>query len=178
MTQPPIPPQYPSAPYPAYPPQPPRRDNTTLWVLLAVVGVLLLVCGGCATSVLLAAGDTQDTGRTAVSTPPPGGPAEPPPGSGAPRTSAPRTAPSTPSASSNSQNTTNQDAFIATLDREGIYYSSRQAALDMGVAICEERAAGATDVEMATALTEKGYSSRDAAYLVVAAQMQFCPEYA
>ncbi|MFD5179658.1 DUF732 domain-containing protein [Nocardia sp. NPDC058379] len=178
MTQPPIPPQYPSAPYPAYPPQPPRRTNTTLWVVLAVLGVLLLVCGGCATSVLLAAGDVSDVGRSTVSTPPAGGPAEPPPVSGAPRSSAPRTAPSTPNALSNSKIPEKQDEFIATLDREGIYYSSRQAALDMGVAICEERAAGGTDVEMATALTEKGYSSRDAAYLVVAAQMQFCPEYA
>ncbi|UGT54261.1 DUF732 domain-containing protein [Nocardia asteroides] len=156
-------PQYPHGPYP------PRRNNTTLWVLLAVFGVLFLVFGSCTAAVLVAADGTEQRPSTEAA-PPSGGPDAPSP------TKAPRPTTSTPNTTGDRRLA--EQVYIATLDEQGIYYSSRQAALDLATAVCDERAAGVSEVEMVTALAEKGYSINDAAYLVAAAESQFCPEYA
>ncbi|MGW5572253.1 DUF732 domain-containing protein [Nocardia thailandica] len=176
MTQPPYPPQYPAAPNGLHRPPPQPRSNTTLWVLLAAFGVIFLACGGCTAAALVASDDADGRRRTVQSTPPTGAHAAAPPGSPAPHTSAPRAATTTPKSASDSRIA--EAAFFLALDSEGIYYSSRQAALDLASAVCEERRAGTSEVELATALAEKGYSIADAAYLVGAAESQFCPEYA
>ncbi|GEM30250.1 hypothetical protein NN3_12570 [Nocardia neocaledoniensis NBRC 108232] len=164
-------PQYPLGPYP---PHPPRRNNTTLWVLLAVFGVLFLVFGSCTAAVLVAADGAEQRPSTEVA--PPSGSPGVPSSTKPPRTSAPRPTTSTPNATVDRKLA--EQVYIATLDEQGIYYSSRQAALDLATAVCDERAAGVSEVEMVTALAEKGYSIDDAAYLVAAAETQFCPEYA
>ncbi len=164
-------PQYPHGPYP---PHPPRRNNTTPWVLLAVFGVLFLVFGSCTAAVLVAA-DGAEQRPSAEVAPPSGGPGVPS-STKPPRSSAPRPATTTPNATVD--RALAEQVYIATLDEQGIYYSSRQAALDLATAVCDERAAGVSEVEMVTALAEKGYSINDAAYLIAAAESQFCPEYA
>lgn len=51
MTQPPPPPYppRPGPPGPPYParPQPPRKSNAGVWIILAIVGLLIALCGGC-----------------------------------------------------------------------------------------------------------------------------------
>lgn len=69
-----------------------------------------------------------------------------------------------------------EDLYIQVLDEEGIYYSSEDAAVQAGRAICEYLRAGGSLVDAATiAMTDGGYSAYDAGYIVGAASSALCP---
>lgn len=64
--------------------------------------------------------------------------------------------------------------YVETLDAEGIYYSSEQAAIDAGYAVCEFLATGGTELEAADAAMEVGYSAYESGYIVGAAANSLC----
>lgn len=69
-----------------------------------------------------------------------------------------------------------EDLYIKTLDMEGIYYSSEQAAIDAGYAVCDYLDAGASLLDAADiAMSDGGYSAYDAGYIVGAASTALCP---
>ena len=77
--------------------------------------------------------------------------------------------------------TVDEIAFISTLDSQGIYYSSEDAALTVGYAVCNALDAGASPTSIAsTAVRSTGgfYTYYQAGYITGAAIGAFCPEYA
>lgn len=72
-------------------------------------------------------------------------------------------------------------AYIATLDSEHIYYSSEDAAIGLGRAICQGLDAGMSPTAIvATGLeaTHGLYSPYEIGYITGASVGAFCPEYA
>lgn len=68
-----------------------------------------------------------------------------------------------------------EQVYVDTLDLGGISYSSTQAALDGGYAICDFLAAGGSLLEATDiAMESGGYSPYDAGYIVGAAETALC----
>lgn len=173
MAYPPQPPPHPGQPYPMYPQQPPRPPKSgpgaATWLLLIVLGLFVLLCGGCAVSVLNSASDSDDE-RTTTTTRSTSAVAAPPPA----RTT-PRAASSTPNAFSDDQ--TAELAFFLVLDQRGIKYSSKQAMIDLATAVCDARKAGNGNTAIALEIAAQGYSASDAGYIVGASESAYCPQY-
>lgn len=71
------------------------------------------------------------------------------------------------------------DAFISQMQSIGVTFSSPQAAVQQGHQVCKELAAGATGTEIATEiLGQTNLTSKQAAYFVVYATKDYCPQYA
>jgi hypothetical protein len=69
-----------------------------------------------------------------------------------------------------------EDLYIQVLDGEGIYYSSEQAAVDAGYAVCDYLDAGGSLLDAADiAMSEGGYSPYDAGFIVGTASTALCP---
>jgi hypothetical protein len=66
--------------------------------------------------------------------------------------------------------------YIQVLDDEGIYYSSEDAAIKAGWAVCDFLEAGGSFLDAADiAMSDGGYSPYDAGYIVGAAEGALCP---
>ncbi|MEV4157715.1 DUF732 domain-containing protein [Nocardia salmonicida] len=164
MNQPP--PQYPPGPgqpYPVYPPRPPKKSNTGTWILLILLGLVLLLCGSCAVTMLGASDDRDSTSRTTAAAPPPA-------------TVRATTARPTTTRSGFTDDEINALAFTAALDSKGIRYSSRDNAVGLAHSICDGKEAGVGTAAIAVTIADKGgYSLTDAGYIVGAAHATYCP---
>lgn len=79
-----------------------------------------------------------------------------------------------------SADTIDEIAYIAALDDEGIYYSSADAAIELGYASCEALDSGATVTQVVNAGIDGAagfYSDYEVGYITGAAIGAFCPEY-
>ncbi|MEU4707318.1 DUF732 domain-containing protein [Nocardia salmonicida] len=165
MNQPP--PQYPPGPgqpYPVYPPRPPKKSNTGTWILLILLGLVLLLCGSCAVTMLGAYDDRDSTSRTTAAAAPP------------PATVRATTARPTTTRSGFTDDEINALAFTAALDSKGIRYSSRDNAVGLAHSICDGKEAGLGTAAIAVTIADKGgYSLTDAGYIVGAAHATYCP---
>ncbi|WP_280393260.1 DUF732 domain-containing protein [Nocardia wallacei] len=156
MTTPPYPPQ------PALPPR--KRNNTALWVLLAVVGGIFLLCGGCFTACVSGVNEASSKHATTSRTPAPKA------------VSVPTTM--APPAATLSKDEIADLSFIAALRKEGVRFSSESAVITLGHTVCDGRRAGGTPEAVAMAVVSSGYYSlSDAGYIVGAAQGAYCPEF-
>jgi hypothetical protein len=73
----------------------------------------------------------------------------------------------------------NDDAFISTLEDEGIGFPSREYAIEGGHAICEELAGGKDWTEVVGEIVDVSQLGEDgASFLVGAAMGAYCPEEA
>lgn len=69
-------------------------------------------------------------------------------------------------------------AFIEAISGQGIWFSSRDGAVNTGLAVCSLVDAGTTPLEAAEILyQESELTSGDAAFFVGASIATFCPEY-
>ncbi|WP_342800954.1 DUF732 domain-containing protein, partial [Nocardia sp. No.11] len=158
----------PGPPYPARP-QPPRKSNAGVWIILAIVGLLIALCGGC--GAMLGSNDRADdesttTRATTYAAAPP------------PVTTARTTAPARPTSNAFTDDEINALAFTMALDSKGIRYSSRDAAVELAQSICDGRRAGNSDTVIAVTIADKGgWSLTDSAYIVGAAEGTYCPEF-
>lgn len=166
MTQPPYPPSYPQRPgppYPAQPPQRPRKSSAGIWIILGILGLMILLCGSCSVA-MFGADDSSDTSTTRATY------AAPPP---APRT----TTPARPTSNVWSEDEIADMAFLMSLDKQGIKYSSDDAAITLGHTVCDGREAGVGETTIALTIMDKGgYSAEDSGYIVGAAISAYCPE--
>lgn len=70
------------------------------------------------------------------------------------------------------------DIYIATLDVAGIYYSTEEAAIAAGHAICNGFDAGLSLVQVGlTAVREGGYTVDEAGTIIGVAVGAYCPEH-
>ncbi|KZS82117.1 DUF732 domain-containing protein [Mycobacterium persicum] len=70
-------------------------------------------------------------------------------------------------------------AFISQMESVGVTFSSPQAAVQEGHQVCTELAAGATGSQIASEiLSQTNLTSKQAAYFVVYATKDYCPQYA
>ncbi|WP_460407421.1 DUF732 domain-containing protein, partial [Actinophytocola sediminis] len=68
-----------------------------------------------------------------------------------------------------------EDIYLDTLDTGGIVYSTGQAAIDTGNAICDYLASGGSFAGAVSILAQHGgYSGGDAGYIIGAAQGSLC----
>ncbi|MCV7076115.1 DUF732 domain-containing protein [Mycobacterium szulgai] len=71
------------------------------------------------------------------------------------------------------------DTFISQMQSIGVSFSSPQAAVQQGHQVCTELAAGKTGTEIANeVLSQTNLTSKQAAYFVVYATKDYCPQYA
>lgn len=71
------------------------------------------------------------------------------------------------------------DAFISQMQSIGVTFSSPQAAVQQGHQVCKELAAGSTGTQIASEiLSQTNLTSKQAAYFVVYATKDYCPQYA
>lgn len=71
-----------------------------------------------------------------------------------------------------------EQLFLATLDAEGINYGIAETGINMGYAVCDYLATGATALEAGTLIADEGfYSHYEAGYIVGAATTALCPEW-
>ncbi|MCV7195976.1 DUF732 domain-containing protein [Mycobacterium angelicum] len=71
------------------------------------------------------------------------------------------------------------DTFISQMQSIGVSFSSPQAAVQQGHQVCKELAAGKTGTEIANeVLSQTNLTSKQAAYFVVYATKDYCPQYA
>lgn len=71
-----------------------------------------------------------------------------------------------------------EQLFIATLDAGDINYGVTDSGIDMGYAVCDYLATGATLIDAATLIASEGfYSNYEAGYIVGAATETLCPEW-
>jgi len=74
---------------------------------------------------------------------------------------------------------TADDAFVTQMRTVGIEFKSPQAANHTGRQVCQELAAGKTGVDVAREIvSQTDMSPHQAAYLVVYATKDYCPQYA
>lgn len=159
----PAPPPHPPRPY-----QRPRQTNPALIVLAVVAGIILLCCGGgCVRAVLGTSDDGPSTAETTTTA----------------RVTTPRAAPppittSLPAPVGGlSEQDINDMAFMMSMDSEDIPYSSREAIIELGHAVCDGLASGSDETAIALVIADKGYSPSNAGYIVGAAQSSYCPQY-
>lgn len=173
MTQPPPPPYppRPGPPGPPYParPQPPKKSNAGVWIILAIVGLLIALCGGC--GAMLGSNDRADddstttTRATTYAAP-------------APATAARTTAPARPTSNVFTEEEISDLAFIMALDSKDIGYSSKAAAITLAHTVCDGRKAGVGETAIALTIMNKGgYTAEESGYIVGAAISSYCPEY-
>ncbi|KAA1245157.1 DUF732 domain-containing protein [Mycobacterium simiae] len=75
--------------------------------------------------------------------------------------------------------TTADSAFISQLESVGVSFTSPQAAVQEGHQVCTELAAGASGTQIANEiLSQTNLTSKQAAYFVVYATKDYCPQYA
>ncbi|WP_306365425.1 DUF732 domain-containing protein [Nocardia sp. CC227C] len=169
MAHPPIPPQNP--PYPqqpmgqpyGQPPRPPKKNNTAI-VLLIIFGGILLLCGGCFVNVIGSIGDSSSSSDRTTTT--------------RPAATAPITAARTTTASPGfSDEEVNDLAYIATLKSKDVPFSSNQAVIDLGHAVCEALEAGNSETAIGLEISKKGFSLYHAGFIVGAAQSAYCPQF-
>jgi hypothetical protein len=129
------------------------KDRTVTGLLLAVTAVLALTgCGSTDTAPSVGAGvwDAADT-----------------------------TAPELPDLLPEPGHTLGESAYLDTLDMGDVTYSSDDAALTAGEAICDFlRGGGSSLMAVDIVLENTGYTSFEAGYIVGAAQGALCPEMA
>lgn len=76
--------------------------------------------------------------------------------------------------------TVNELAYISTLDEQGIYYSSEDAAINVGYAVCNGLDAGmpvTSVINTGLRATRGMYSPYEVGFITGAAIAAFCPEY-
>lgn len=160
--------------YPAQPPYPPpppprRRTNPALIVLAVVAGVILLCCGGGCVSAVIGASDddssTTESTTTRATTTRYAAPAPPP------------TTASPPATGGLTDQDINDMAFMMSMDKQGIHYSSRAAIIDLGHAVCAGLGEGGSETEISLVIADKGYPLEDAGYIVGAAISSYCPQH-
>lgn len=75
--------------------------------------------------------------------------------------------------------TTADSAFISQMESVGVTFTSPQAAVQEGHQVCTELAAGQTGTQIANEiLSQTNLTSKQAAYFVVYATKDYCPQYA
>ncbi|SOJ56561.1 hypothetical protein MSIMFB_04039 [Mycobacterium simulans] len=74
---------------------------------------------------------------------------------------------------------TADEAFISQMESVGVTFSSPQAAVQEGHQVCKELAAGNTGSQIASEIvSQTNLTSKQAAYFVVYATKDYCPQYA
>lgn len=70
-----------------------------------------------------------------------------------------------------------EEVYIATLDAEGIYYSSEENAIKAGRSACMMMDAGETWLATSSTFVTAGYSHYQSGYIMGTATASFCPEH-
>jgi Protein of unknown function (DUF732) len=74
--------------------------------------------------------------------------------------------------------TTTDDAFIAQMNTQGIYFTSPQAGVREGQQVCKELSAGKIGTDIAReVLSQTDLTPKQAAYFVINATRTYCPEF-
>jgi hypothetical protein len=73
---------------------------------------------------------------------------------------------------------TADDTFLAQMQSVGVTFTSPQAGIQEGQQVCKELAAGETGSQVANEiLSQTNLTSKQAAYFVVYATKDYCPQY-